>query len=69
MRCAAVVGTGFLSISLFSGAASAADLPANTYTAPPAVPVAAYNWTGCYVGGHLGGVVSEDKHANGVSFS
>lgn len=24
----------------------------------------AYSWTGCYIGGHVGGVVSEDKTAN-----
>jgi len=34
-----------------SGAASAADLPVK---APP--PVLAYSWTGCYVGGHAGGL-------------
>jgi outer membrane immunogenic protein len=35
------------------GAAGAADLPAATYTAPPPA-VAAYNWTGCYLGGYVG---------------
>jgi outer membrane immunogenic protein len=39
-------------------AASAADMPVKgpAYKAPPAV--AAYNWTGCYVGGNVGGVWS-----------
>jgi outer membrane immunogenic protein len=69
MRRIALVAAGLLPLSGFAGEAAAADLPANPYTAPPATPVAAYNWTGCYVGGHLGGVISEDKHANGVSFS
>lgn len=32
--------------------ANAADLPIK---APPAPVVTAYNWTGCYIGGHLGG--------------
>jgi outer membrane immunogenic protein len=60
MRCFAVVGTGLLSISLFSGLASAADFPAQTYPTA-AAPVVTYNWTGCHVGGHVGGVVSEDR--------
>ena len=38
------------------GAASAADMPARTYTkAPPAPGVAVYNWTGFYVGVNGGG--------------
>jgi outer membrane immunogenic protein len=38
------------------GAASAADLPARTYTKAPALaPVVSYNWTGCYIGGNVGG--------------
>src|ERR1700722_15164207 len=65
MRRFAIVGFGLLSISGFIGAASAADLPA--YSAPPApaaAPVTAYNWSGCYVGGHVGGLVSEDRSTN-----
>jgi outer membrane immunogenic protein len=58
MRRFAIVGVGLLSISGFMGAASAADLPAQ---APAAAPVTAYNWSGCYIGGHAGGVVSEDR--------
>jgi opacity protein-like surface antigen len=44
-----------LAVTLFGGSAWAADL---TYKAPvKAEPVAttAFNWTGCYVGGHVGG--------------
>jgi outer membrane immunogenic protein len=38
------------------GSASAADLAARTYTKAPApVAVMAYNWTGCYLGGNIGG--------------
>ena len=38
------------------GAASAADLAARPYTKAPALaPVAVYNWTGCYIGGNVGG--------------
>jgi outer membrane immunogenic protein len=36
------------------GAASAADLPARTYTKAPAVVATAYNWTGFYVGVNAG---------------
>jgi outer membrane immunogenic protein len=53
----AVAGAGLLSIAGFVGAASAADLPVK---APAAVPVQ-FSWTGCYVGGHVGGVVSKDS--------
>jgi outer membrane immunogenic protein len=42
--------------------ASAADLPARMSTKDPmAAPVAAYNWTGCYIGGNAGGGTS---HSN-----
>jgi outer membrane immunogenic protein len=43
--------------------------------APPAIPAAPvqFLWTGCHVGGHLGGVVSEDKTTgllgNSIGFS
>jgi outer membrane immunogenic protein len=35
--------------------ARAADLPAKTYTKTPAYVAPVYNWTGFYVGGHIGG--------------
>jgi outer membrane immunogenic protein len=37
--------------------AVAADLPARTYTKAPVytAPAAVYNWTGFYIGGHIGG--------------
>ena len=34
--------------------AQAADLPARTYTKAPALVESIYNWTGFYVGGHVG---------------
>lgn len=45
------------------GPASAADLGPRTYTkAPPPTPVAAvYNWTGFYIGGHVGGAFNGDS--------
>jgi outer membrane immunogenic protein len=37
------------------GAASAADLPASYSKAPAMTPIMSYNWTGCYIGGNVGG--------------
>ena len=43
-------------LSLMAGFAFAADLPARTYAKAPApVAVAAYNWSGFYVGLNVGG--------------
>jgi outer membrane immunogenic protein len=56
----AMRGIGAVTIILAVAAAFpafAADLPVH---APPAAPFA-FSWTGCHVGGHLGGAVSEDK--------
>lgn len=39
--------------------ASAADLPARTYTKAPVAPVIAFNWTGFYIGGFVGGAFSD----------
>jgi outer membrane immunogenic protein len=38
-----------------SASGFAADLPARTYTKAPPAPVMTYNWTGCYIGGNVGG--------------
>ena len=38
-----------------SMSASAADLAARPYTKAPPAPVVVYNWTGCYIGGNVGG--------------
>ena len=45
-----------LAALLAAPSAMAADLKAPLYKAPP--PIVAYSWTGCYVGGHVGGPVS-----------
>ena len=52
----AVIGAGLLSIAGL-GAASAADLPARTYTKAPPM-VAAYDWSGFYLGLNAGGAGS-----------
>jgi outer membrane immunogenic protein len=58
MRGFTVVGVGLLSIAGFAGTACAADLPIKALA--PAAP-AQFSWTGCHVGGHLGGGVGDDK--------
>jgi outer membrane immunogenic protein len=56
-----------LSAAVLAGTALpalAADIPARTYKAPPAAytaPALIYNWTGFYIGGHLGGAVGGDN--------
>jgi outer membrane immunogenic protein len=51
-----LLGTaGLIALSMAAGSASAADLAARpVYKAPPPV-VAIYDWTGFYIGGHIGG--------------
>jgi outer membrane immunogenic protein len=64
----AAVGAGLLSIAGFVSAAVAADLPAQAYTkAPAAAPI--YNWTGCYIGGHVGGGITEDRTTSALGSS
>src|ERR1051326_484665 len=48
--------------------ALAADLAARPYTKAPAYTAAPiYNWTGFYIGGHLGGPVAGDRNFPGVA--
>src|ERR1700684_947736 len=51
----------------FAAPALAADLPARTYTKAPAytAPEAVYNWTGFYIGGHVGGAFAGDSSLQG----
>ena len=59
MRRLAIIGAGLVSVVVFGGVASAADLPAKVYTkAPPVVPI--YNWSGFYVGFNGGGASSHN---------
>jgi len=60
----ATVASFTLAVSAVAGVANAADLPPRPYTkAPPPVtaPAIVYNWTGFYIGGHLGGTFSGDN--------
>ena len=54
-------------ILLSAGAASAADLAARPYTKAPVPMAAVYNWTGFYVGGHVGGSWVNEEWINTVS--
>jgi outer membrane immunogenic protein len=56
LSTAAVGAFAFSSVAAF-----AADLPVK---APAIAPIALYNWTGCYVGGHAGGAFSDDTATN-----
>jgi outer membrane immunogenic protein len=58
---------GAASLIALAAPALAADIPARTYTKAPAytVPEAVYNWTGFYIGGHLGGAFAGDNSVLG----
>jgi outer membrane immunogenic protein len=69
MRRFTVVVVGLFLFSGFPSAASAADLPAQTYPAAPAAgPLVTYNWTGRHVGGHVGGVLGISRNFSAVGF-
>jgi outer membrane immunogenic protein len=48
-------------LALVAQSASAADLRRPVYKAPPPAVVAAYNWSGFYLGGHVGGAWSSEE--------
>jgi outer membrane immunogenic protein len=54
---------GAAALVAFAGSPYAADLPARTYTKAPdyTAPQVVYNWTGFYVGGHIGGAFAGDN--------
>jgi outer membrane immunogenic protein len=55
---------------VFAAPAFAADMPARTYTKAPPVynaPALIYNWTGFYIGGHVGGAFTGDNNLLGSS--
>jgi len=58
-RCITVCAGLLLALGL-TGTASAADMAVK---ARPAAPIP-FTWTGCFVGGHLGGAVSQDRTTN-----
>ncbi|MGO3931228.1 porin family protein [Rhodopseudomonas pseudopalustris] len=63
---------GTVALVAFAAPAAAADLAARSYTKAPAYvpPAPIYNWTGFYIGGHIGGAfTSDDSIAGGTSSS
>ncbi|ABD88645.1 outer membrane beta-barrel protein [Rhodopseudomonas palustris] len=58
---------GTAALMVLAAPAFAADLPAPTYTKAPAytAPEVVYNWTGFYIGGHVGGAFAGDNNISG----
>ena len=54
---------GAAALVAFAAPAFAADIAARPYTKAPAytAPQVVYNWTGFYIGGHLGGAFAGDN--------
>jgi outer membrane immunogenic protein len=46
--------------------ALAADMAARPYTKAPLIAAPIYNWTGFYIGGHVGGAFGNDSTFNGL---
>lgn len=49
---------------LGAGSVSAADMAARPYTKAPVAPAPVYNWTGFYIGGHIGGAWRDRDNNN-----
>src|SRR5881398_3914204 len=60
---------GTAALALLASPALAADMPARTYTKAPAytAPQVVYNWTGFYIGGHVGGAFAGNNSLEGSS--
>ena len=58
---------GAVACVAFAAPAFAADLPARTYTKAPVykAPEVIYNWTGFYIGGHIGGAFPGSNNLEG----
>src|ERR1700740_2303316 len=58
---------GGAAIFALAAPAFAADMPARTYTKAPVYtpPEVVYNWTGFYIGGHLGGAFAGNNSLEG----
>jgi outer membrane immunogenic protein len=48
-------------MAISTAAASAADLPARTYSPPPPPPLPIFTWTGFYIGANIGGAWSNNR--------
>ena len=58
---------GAAALAAFAGPAFAADMPARTYSKAPVytAPALIYNWTGFYIGGHVGGAFAGNNSLQG----
>jgi outer membrane immunogenic protein len=58
---------GTVALAALASPALAADMPARTYTKAPAytAPALVYNWTGFYIGGHVGGAFTDGNNLMG----
>lgn len=58
---------GATALMALAAPAAAADLPARPYAKAPAytAPAVVYNWTGFYIGGHVGGAFGESSSLTG----
>jgi outer membrane immunogenic protein len=58
---------GTVALLALAAPATGADMPARTYTKAPVYtpPQAIYNWTGFYIGGHIGGAFAGDNSLQG----
>ena len=52
------IALGALSVFVLAGAASAADMPVK---APLVMPPPSFSWTGCYIGGNVGGIKNDSR--------
>jgi outer membrane immunogenic protein len=63
MKCKLLSGAALVALTV-AGPCFAADLAFKA----PAAPVP-FSWTGCYVGGHIGGAISDDKIRSSGDFN
>src|SRR5436309_13531966 len=58
---------GAAALAAMAAPAFAADMPARPYTKAPAytAPQVVYNWTGFYIGGHVGGAFAGNNSLQG----
>src|SRR4051812_29379181 len=59
--------SAIVAAAVVTSSAFAADLPARAYTKAPAytAPALVYNWTGFYIGGHVGGAFGDGNSLQG----
>ena len=58
-----------VALAALGAPALAADLGPRSYARAPVFAAPIYNWTGFYIGGHLGGAFSASNNFNGLVLS